>query len=363
MSPDGKTLAVARSGEVEILSLPGRTLVRKLGPHRGRVSAVSFSRDGSQILTAAGEPGVFGEARLWNAADGTLVRGYQGHQDSLYAAVLSPDGAMLATGSYDQQIKLWETASGRELRTLSGHNDAVFDLAFRGDGKILASASGDRTVKLWDVASGERLDTFGQPLKEIYTVAFSPDGKRVVAGGVDNRIRVWQISPQAQENSNPLVYSRFAHEGAVCKIVYSADGKTLVSAGEDRSVKIWDAETITERLELEPQSDWAPALAINPDGKSVAVGRLDGSLAVYDTASGQVIPTPPPPAPELAALSIRGVTSGAPNRINITGKELTAATEMKTNHAALTARLVRAIDATQIEVDVTPAADLPCGTL
>ena len=138
---------------------------------------------------------------------------FTGHADSLYAAALSPDGKLLATGSYDQQIKLWDVASGKELRTLAGHNDAVFDLAFRPDGKLLASASGDRTVKLWDVASGERLDTFGQPTKEQYCVAFSPDGKRVAAGGVDNRIRVWQISDAAKENTNPLVYARFAHEG------------------------------------------------------------------------------------------------------------------------------------------------------
>src|SRR5262249_49386130 len=158
---------------------------------------------------------------------------------------------------------------GKELRTLAGHNDAVYDLAFRPDGKVLASASGDRTVKLWNVANGERLDTLGQPLKEVYAVAFSPDGKRVAAGGGDNRIRVWQVSADAKENTNPLIYSRFAHEGALAKLVYSADGRSIVSAGEDRTVRVWDAEMVTERLELERQSDWAPALAISPDGKAI----------------------------------------------------------------------------------------------
>ena len=87
--------------------------MRKLGPHRGRVNAVSFSIDGGHLLTAGGEPGVFGEARLWNVADGTLVRSFQAHQDSLYAAALSPDGRLLATSSYDQQIKLWDPGTGR----------------------------------------------------------------------------------------------------------------------------------------------------------------------------------------------------------------------------------------------------------
>jgi WD40 repeat protein len=360
-APDGKTLALARFNMVELLSLPERSLNRKLGPHRGRVNAVSFSKDGGLLLSSAGEPGVFGEVRLWNAADGKLVRTFQGHQDSLYAAVLSPDGKVLATGSYDQQIKLWDAESGKELRALAGHNDAVFDLAFRPDGKILASASGDRTVKLWDVASGERLDTFGQPLKELYTVAFSPDGTRVAAGGVDNRIRLWQISSEGKENTNPILYSRFAHEGAVVKVVYSADGKTIVSAGEDRTVKIWDAETLTERLELERQSDWAPALAISPDGKSVAVGRLDGSLAFYDTATGKTVAPPPPPKPTLASLSVRGAQTGAVSRIKLLGKNLAGVTQVKTSHEKLPAKIVAIEGAEQLEIEVAPAVDLPRG--
>jgi WD40 repeat protein len=356
---DGKSLAVARFNMVELLSLPDRSLLAKFGPQRGRINAVSFSKDGGQLLAAGGEPGVFGEARLWNVADGQPVRMFQGHQDSLLSAVISPDGKLLATSSYDQQIKLWDVAGGQELRTLAGHNDAVFDLAFRPDGKILASASGDRTVKLWDVASGERLDTFGQPLKELYCVAFSPDGRRVAAGGVDNRIRVWQISDQGKENTNPLVYSRFAHEGAVVKLAYS--GKTIVSAGEDRTVKIWDADTMTERFELERQSDWAPALAVSPDGKSVAVGRLDGSLAFYDVATGALIPTPPPAKPELASLSTRGVQIGATGRITLFGKHLAEVTAVGASHEKLAVKLIAVESPTQVEIEVAAAAELPRG--
>ena len=84
--------------------------------------------------------------------------------------------------------------------------------------------------------------------------------------------------------------------------MYSSDGKTIVSTGEDRTIRVWDAETVTERLELERQSDWAPTLAVSPDNKTIAVGRLDGSLGFYDTTSGKLIPSPPPSKPELAAL-------------------------------------------------------------
>jgi WD40 repeat protein len=187
----------------------------------------------------------------------------------------------LATGSYDQKIKLWDVTTGKETKTLSGHNGCVYGLAFRVDGKILASASGDRTVKLWDVATGARRDTLSQPLKDVYTVAFAPDGKKLVAGGVDNRIRIWQISEGAAETTNPILESKYAHEGAILHLTFSADGKTLVSTADDRTVKIWNFPDMRERAVLEKQSDWAPALDF-VSAEKIALGRLDGSLGFYD---------------------------------------------------------------------------------
>jgi DNA-binding beta-propeller fold protein YncE len=294
-SPDGSLMAEAHYGTVELLHRSGRSLIRKLEGHRGRVTSLAFSADGSRLVAAAGEPGLVGEVRLWNVADGSLLRTFTGHRDSLYAVALSPDGTLLATGSYDQQIKIWDVATGSELRTLIGHNDAVYDLAFRPDGRVLASASGDRTVKLWDVATGARLDTLSQSLKELYTVAFSPDGRSVVAGGVDNRIRLWNVTADAKENTNLLATSQFAHEAAILELAFSRDGQTLVSAGEDKQIQIWDFPSMTLRGTLEVQPDWPAALAISPDGTTLYVSRLDGSEAEYPLARAEASQSPVAP--------------------------------------------------------------------
>lgn len=283
-SPDGRWLAAARSSEVEILSAADRKPVATLGGHTGQVNDIGFSKDGLLLFAAAGENGLLGEVRLWNTTDGTLKSTWNGHRDSIYAARLSPDGTLLATGSYDKQIKLWNLADGEELRTLSGHNDAVLGLAFHPKGKWLASASGDRTVKLWSVATGERLDTFSEPAKDQYTVAFSPDGRSVVAGGVDNKIRVWRMGATGKEGTNPILYSRFAHEAPILKLVFSPDGRWLVSSSEDRTLKVWETESFTQIALLERQPDWAAALAVSPDSKQLAVGRMNGDLAVYSLA-------------------------------------------------------------------------------
>ena len=355
-----KVIAVARYAEVELIAFETRLPLRTLAGHHGNVNAIVFSSDGKQIFAAGGENGLFGEVRQWNVADGKLIHEFEGHRDAIYGLALSPDGKTLATGSYDQKIKLWKAERGEEIRTLSGHNGCVFDLAFRPDGKILASASADRTVKLWDVASGERRDTLSQSLKELYALVFSPDGKRLVAGGVDNRIRVWEISESAAETTNPILYSRFAHEGAILNLAFSADGKTLASSADDRTLKLWDAAEMKERALLDKQPDWPQAIAFLSQSKSLLVGRLDGTMEFYDANSGKVLL---PAKPELVRVEPRGIQRGVETRVKLIGSNLLTLKEIKLHNGKLTGALLSdpAPTAEEAWIQLAAAIDLARG--
>ncbi|MEX2287842.1 MAG: c-type cytochrome domain-containing protein [Planctomycetaceae bacterium] len=295
VSPDGQWIAVARYGVVEILAAGDRKPVAALTGHTGQANDVVFSSDGSVLVVASGEAGLVGEATIWNTSDWSKKLVVQGHADTLYAADLSPDGTLLATGSYDRKIKLWSTATGDEVGELAGHNDAVFDLAFRNDGKLLASASGDKTVKLWDVAKRERLDTFIEPTEAQYAVAFSPDGRYVVAGGVDNRIRVWEVLEGGREGTNPIRYARFAHEAPVLELRFSPNGKVLLSSSQDHTIKIWETDEFTQLDAIKGQPDWVSSLAVTPDASKFLAGRLDGTLTSYPVNTSGVHAARPEP--------------------------------------------------------------------
>lgn len=284
-SPGGKILAVASQDAVELIDARNEKSIRKLSEIKSSMNDVEFSSNGEFLLAAGGEPGLYGELICWRTSDWSKTQQILAHDDSILTVATSPDGKLIATGSYDQTIIIWEFSTMKQLGVLTGHNGAVNDVEFSPNGKFLGSASSDRTVKLWDVKKLERLDTFTQPEKEQYTLAFTPDGKHLASGGVDNRIRIWRISDTGSEGSNPILFARFAHDAPIVKLAFSIDGKWLISSGEDRFIKLWETNAFTQRDVFPRQSDWSTAVTFNPLKQSFHVGRHDGSREIYTISS------------------------------------------------------------------------------
>ena len=283
-SRDDKWIATGRFGEVTLFD-HNKTLQWRITGLPGKINSLRFSRDGKTLAVASGIAGFDGQALLLSVAQGIKVRTFSGHRDALYAAVLNHNGSVLATAGYDRQIILWNAATGEQLHRLSGHNDAIYDLDFSLDGTVLASASGDETIKLWNTENGERLDTRSEPLAEQFSVRFSPNNKHIVAGGADNRIRVWKFVSKTRPQINPIVYSRFAHEGSVTQLGFTANGQRLVSVADDQSIKLWDTADYSPLHVFERQPDSVLSLAVSPAQQEIVVGRMNGSLQAYPIPS------------------------------------------------------------------------------
>src|SRR5207249_1562570 len=130
---------------------------------------------------------------------------------------------------------------------------------------------------------------------------------------------------------------------------------------DDRTVKLWSAPEIKERLLLEAQPDWPPGLALTLDNKVAVVGRLDGTMQFYDTASGKVVP---PPKPELARAEPRAIQRGLETRIKLAGSHLLNLSQRKLHHAKLTGELLSDPDpkSTEAWIKRKAASDLARGT-
>ncbi|KAL4736602.1 hypothetical protein BDV11DRAFT_207472 [Aspergillus similis] len=123
----------------------------------------------------------------WNAELQTL----EGHSHPVQSVTFSPDGRLLASGSYDNTIKLWDPSTGELRQTLEGHSHPVQSVTFSPDGRLLASGSYDNTIKLWDPSTGELRQTLEGHSRWVRSVTFSPYGRLLAAVSNKSTIKLW----------------------------------------------------------------------------------------------------------------------------------------------------------------------------
>jgi WD40 repeat protein len=276
VAADGQTVFAGRFRSVDQRSAKTGNVVWSFQIPDGKVNDLQIAGDGQRLLLATGTPGLSGRAIEVAIGSSEVLREFAGHDDILYAARWSPDGSLVATAGYDRRIVLHDAHTGTRLRELTGHNGAVFDLDFSPDGSLLASASADATIKVWHVATGERFDTLSQPQAEQYSVDFSPDGRFIYGSGGDSRIRKWKLISRSSPQINPLLVSRFAHEGVITKMAISSDGRYLVTASENGSLKTWDAEKISELSASTFNHDLVSSLAFDDSSAEVLIATSQG---------------------------------------------------------------------------------------
>ncbi|KMU91109.1 WD repeat-containing protein [Coccidioides immitis H538.4] len=130
---------------------------------------------------------------LWDPASSNKpISRMLGHQKEVNHVTFSPDGAYIASASFDNHVKLWNARDGKFMSSLRGHVGAVYQCCFSADSRLLVSSSKDTTLKVWDVRTGKLAMDLPGHQDEVYAVDWSPDGEKVGSGGRDKAVRIWR---------------------------------------------------------------------------------------------------------------------------------------------------------------------------
>ncbi|MCH7728512.1 MAG: hypothetical protein IH991_18830, partial [Planctomycetes bacterium] len=122
--------------------------------HTLPITAIAFSPDGQQVIV-----GGYHELTVWNPQDGKLIRRIGNVGERSYALAVSPDGKTLVVGGGAPgrlgEVRLFDLAEGKLLKVLGSTSDVVFDVAFNSAGDRLAVAAADGVVRVFDMAKSE----------------------------------------------------------------------------------------------------------------------------------------------------------------------------------------------------------------
>jgi WD40 repeat protein len=267
---------------------------------------------------------------------------FKGHTFQVGRAALSPDGKMLAIAG--RELKLWDVATGKEIVSLAEYTNCPYSLAFSADSKRLASG-GLGPVQVWEVAARKEIASFKDLGDQGHVVALNRDGTRVAALG-GKQVKLWEVASGKaitsfrhhvpihgwmgaafSRNLETLAVQNYQeidlwdttagkekatlseHRGEVGCMAWSADDKTLIASstryeGKDYKwrgdVKLWDVASGRERATLPGPFGLVRAMALSPDGKTLALLdspelRAEADLKVVDVETGRqrVLRVPP----------------------------------------------------------------------
>ena len=143
---------------------------------------------------------------------------------------------------------------------------------------IVAVMDGD--YRTWHLPDGAmvRLGKGG-----INDIAFSPVGQYLaVASGIG----VWMY-----EVATSRALMLIPTASSVTSVSFSPDGSTLASGADDGTVKLWDVATGAMIATLEGHTDGVTSVSFSPDGSTLASGADDGTVKLWDVATGAMIAT------------------------------------------------------------------------
>ena len=349
-------------GTVRVWDLATGQQQAALTGHDGVVESVAVTADGTRAVSGGDD----GTVRVWDLATGQQQAALTGHDGAVWSVAVTADGTRAVSGGDDGTVRVWDLATGQQQAELTGHDGAVRSVAVTADGTRAVSGGGDGTVRVWDLATGQqqaeltghdgsvrsrwRSPPTGPGRSAAATTArcgcgtWPPASSRPRSPATTARCSRWRSPPTGPGRSAAATTARCgcgtwppassrprspattagcgrwrsprtgpgrsaaattarcgcgtwppassrpsspATTALVRSVAVTADGTRAVSGGHDGTVRVWDLATGQQQAALTGHDGVVWSVAVTADGTRAVSGGDDGTVRVWDLATGQ----------------------------------------------------------------------------
>jgi WD40 repeat protein len=219
--------------------------------------------------------------------------------DGEVRVALSPREALLAystdtttPGTHGQyHVRLWNVATKESVTELP-LTGLCIGLEFSADGQklITSTADPDNQITIWAVPEGKKLTAYPAPQdwSSVGTpFAVARDLSVAAHATPGGRLRVIDLATGKER------WSAKAADELVTALAISPDGKTLASGAAfvESTIRLWDLASGREITRLQGHRSWIAHLVFWPDGKTLASASGDQTIRLWDTTDFQPLRT------------------------------------------------------------------------
>ncbi|KAG0705636.1 hypothetical protein DFH29DRAFT_996722 [Suillus ampliporus] len=215
--------------------IPSTAPLRAFKDHTDPISAVAVSPDRRRMVTASGDRTLC----LWDLKTGVALKKMEGHRDKVWALAVSRDGQFIVSGDESGELIAWHGETGEPLtQPIKAHSSYILSLDFSPDGTVLATGSFDGTAKLRNTKTWKPQANPIQCSNAVRCVRYSPSGE-LLAIAKDYTIDIY--NPDTRE----YIVNFKAHAARNLSLAWTVDGTRLLSVGDEKdpTIREWDAST------------------------------------------------------------------------------------------------------------------------
>lgn len=250
----------------------GRLLRRVPGHH------AALSPDGAFVVTASPGEGGSDRVRVWDTATGELRRDWE--SVPVHSLDVSSDGTLVAAGGQEGVVQVWSLESGELRHRLHSDSTVIRRVRFSPDSKLLASSSSDG-MSVWNLRIGRPYAAFGDTADG--PLAFAPDSSWLVTGDSSGNGHVWDLERRMERNL------LLGHNRAIEAVAVSPDGAHMVTAGRDGAAYVWNPESGRPDFGFSLHRGRLTSLALSRDGLWALTGSADRTAFLWRTETSEMV--------------------------------------------------------------------------